>query len=194
MNEFLPIKNNVSRFIQLTEEEQEYFVSLLRISKIKKRQFIVQPEFICEYRSYIVKGAMRAYLADNESKEHTIALAIEDWWIGDISSYIFQEPATFFVEALEDSELIQLSYNNEQLLLENIPKFERYFRIIAQRGIADMQKRMLSNISKSAEKRYEEFSKSYPQFLQRFPQHIIASYLGITKETLSRIRKSVVKK
>jgi CRP-like cAMP-binding protein len=194
MDDFLAVKKNVGRHIQLTEEEEKYFVSLLRITKVKKKQFIVQPEFACKYRSYVLNGIMRAYLVDKEGQEHTIALAIDDWWIADYGSFINQEPATLFVEALEDSVLIQIDYNAELLLLETVPKFERYFRIVTQRAFAFSQKRIMSNLSKSAEERYEEFIEQYPKFAQRLPQYVLASYLGITTQFLSKIRNQRVKK
>jgi len=190
MDEFAPIREYVSRYVKLTPEEEDYFVSLLQIKKVKKKQFVVQPDFICQYRSYVVNGAFRTYLLGNDGEEHTIALAIEDWWVGDLGSYIFQEPATLFIEALEDSTLNRLSYKNEQLLLEQIPKFERFFHAILIRGAVAMQKRMLSSLSKTAEERYDEFEKKYPKFVQRFPQYIIASYLGMTTQFLSKIRNT----
>lgn len=194
MNEFELIIKNVSRFIDLTEEEVAVFTSHLRIIKVKKKQFIVQPEFVCQYRTYVVKGALQAYLVGNDGQEHTIALAMDDWWISDATSYIYQEPATLFVEALEASTLIQISYTNEQALMEQVPKFERFFRIHAQRGGAGVQKRMLWSLSKTAEERYEELARMYPGFLQRFPQYVIASYLGMTTQFLSRIRNQKTKK
>lgn len=188
MNEFLPIIQYVSRHIQLTEEEQKHFVSLLRITKVKKKQFIAQPEFTCKHRSYVVKGAMRAYLVSKEAQEHTIAFAVEDWWISDYTSYINQIPATLFVEALEETILIQIDYNAEQLLMEINPKFERFFRIITQRSFSFLQQRILSNLSKTAEERYEEILLKYPTIANRVPQYTLASYLGFSTEFLSRIR------
>lgn len=194
MNDFSEIKKYVARHIQLTGEEENYFVSLLRITKVKKKQCIVQPEFTCKYRSYVVDGAMRAYLVDNNAQEHTIAFAIEDWWISDYNSYITQEPATLFVEAMEDTILVQIDYNAEQLLMETNPKFERFFRIITQRSFAFLQKRMLSNLCKTAEERYEEFIEKYPSIASRVPQYALASYLGFSTEFLSKIRNKRIKK
>lgn len=193
MSDFKPVTDYVARFIQLTEEEEEYFVSLLRLTHVRKKQFIVQPDFVCQYRSYVVKGALRGYLIGNDGEEHTISIAIEDWWISDFTSFINQEPAILYVEALEDSTLIQLSYSNEQLLLERIPKFERYFRITSQRAGAAIQRRMLSSLSKTAEERYNELAAKYPKFLQRIPQYILASYLGMTTQFLSKIRNQKAK-
>jgi len=190
MNEFHKIKNYVARHIQLTEEEQEYFLSLLKIRKVKKKQFIVQPDFICKYRSYVYSGAMRAYLLDNKIQEHTIAFAIDDWWISDYNSYIFQQPATLFVEALEDTILIQIDYNAEQLLKEIVPKFENFFRIITERAFAFLQQRVLSNLSKTAEERYEEFMQRYAEIVKQVPQYALASYLGMSTEYLSKLRNN----
>ncbi|SEL11039.1 Crp/Fnr family transcriptional regulator [Parapedobacter koreensis] len=189
MNEFAPIISNVSRFIDLTAEETQIFISHLRIVIAKKKQFIVQPGFVCQYRSYVLKGALRTYLLANDGQEHTIALSIEDWWTSDFASYITQEPATLFVEATEDATLIQLSHKDEQELYKLIPKFERFFRLQVERSGVSIQKRMLSSLSKTAEERYDELINRNPQFLQRFPQYVIASYLGMTTQFLSRIRK-----
>ncbi|MBW4360629.1 Crp/Fnr family transcriptional regulator [Flavobacterium taihuense] len=193
MDQFKEIKKYIANYIQLTTEDEEYFISLLRITKVKKKQCIVQPDFTCKYRSYVLKGAMRAYLVDNKAQTHTIAFAIEDWWISDLNSYMNQEPATLFVEALEDSILIQIDYNSEQLLLEKIPKFERFFRILAQRSFAFLQKRMLSNLSKTAEERYDEFIQKYPCIVKRVPQYALASYLGFSTVFLSKIRNKKTK-
>jgi len=194
MNEFETIKKHVARHISLTNEEQEYFLSLLRIIKVRRKQFIVQPEFICKYKSYVCNGAMRAYLLDKNANEHTIALAIEDWWIADYNSYIFQQPATLFVEALEHTTLIQLDYNAEQLLKETIPKFEKFFRIVTERAFAFLQRRMLSMLSLTAEERYDDFMNIYPQIAQRIPQYTLASYLGMSTEYLSKLRNNRVQK
>jgi CRP-like cAMP-binding protein len=188
MDDFLEIKKYVAKYIQLTEEEESYFVSQLRIAKVKKKDFIVRPGYTCKSRSYVLKGAMRAYLVDNKGQSHTIAFAIEDWWISDMNSYLNQEPATLFVEALEDTTLIQFDYISEQRLLETIPKFERFFRIISQRSFAFLQKRMLSNLSKTAEERYDEFMQKYSAIAIRVPQYALASYLGFSTEFLSKIR------
>lgn len=188
MDDFLEIKKYVAKYIQLTAEEESYFVSQLRMTRIKRKEFIVRPGYTCKFRSYVMKGAMRAYLVDNKGQSHTIAFAIEDWWISDMNSYLNQEPATLFVEALEDTTLIQLDCLSEQRLLETIPKFERFFRIISQRSFAFLQKRMLSNLSKTAEERYDEFMQKYSAIAIRVPQYALASYLGFSTEFLSKIR------
>ena len=194
MDEYAKIKSYVARHVLLTEEEQNYFVSLLKIVVVKKKQFIVQPGFTCKYRSYVLQGALRAYLVDNKGQEHTVAFAVEDWWITDYNSYINQEPATLIVEALEDAILIQIDYNAEQLLMETVPKFEKFFRIITQRSFAFLQKRILSNLSKSAAERLYEFTERYPSIANRVPQYALASYLGFSTEFLSKIRNRRIAK
>jgi CRP-like cAMP-binding protein len=194
MEEYLPIIKNVSRYIDLTDEEKAYYVSLLQIKKVRKRQFIVQPDFVSNYRTYILKGSLRAYLIDEKGQDHTVALGIDDWWIADFSSYIYREPATLFVEALEDSTLIQISYDDEQMLFEKVPKFEKFYRMLVQGGYAHLQKRILSNIGLKAADRYESFLAKYPEMAARIPQYALASYLGISHELLSKIRNKRVKK
>lgn len=188
MNDFSPILEYIARYVQLNEDEIARFSSFLKITKVKKRQFIVQPGFVCKHKSYVVNGAFRAYLVDNEGKEHTQAFAIEDWWISDYSSLIYQEPATLFVEALEDSILIQIEFKDEQNFLKEIPKLEKFERIITQRSLAFQQKRLLSNFTKTAEERYDEFMSKYSAIAKRVPQYALASYLGFSTEYLSKIR------
>lgn len=188
MTELEAVSIYITRYIQMTDEEAQYLMSLLRVTRVRRKQCIVQPEFICKYRSYVFSGAMRAYLVDDRGVEHTIAFAIEDWWISDYSSYIFQRPATLFVEAIEESVLVQLDYNAEQLLLETYPRFEKFFRIITQRSFAFLQQRMLASLSMTAEQRYEYFMAKYAPIALRVPQYALASYLGMTTEYLSRLR------
>ena len=145
------ITSYIDKFVKLTEEEKELFSSCFKEVKIKKRQFIVQPNFIAKHRQYVLKGAFRAYVVADEGQEHTITFAIDDWWITDYNSYIFQQPATMFVVALEDSIILQLDYEKEQELKLQNHKFETFFRIMAERGLAAQQRRIISNLTQTAE-------------------------------------------
>lgn len=189
MDDVSPLVNYVTKELPLTKTEEAFFASLLRIKKVKRKQFLDQPGFVSRYRNYVVKGALRAYIIGDDGQEHTISLAVEGGFIGDHGSFLSQEPATLYVEAVEHSEVIQMSYENEQQLLETVPKFHSYFRVKTLQVAVNIQKRVLSNISQSAEKRYEAFAKEYPQLLLRFPLYMIASYLGMTREFLSKIRR-----
>lgn len=188
------ITSYIDKFVKLTEEEKKLFSSCFKEEKIKKRQFIVQPNFIAKHRQYVLKGAFRAYVVADEGQEHTITFAIDDWWITDYNSYIFQQPATMFVVALEDSIILQLDYEKEQELKLQNHKFETFFRIMAERGLAAQQRRIISILTQTAEERYENFLNKYPQIVQRVPQYALASYLGMTTEFLSRIRNKRVSK
>lgn len=178
----------LKRTINVTDEEAETFSAAFREVKIKKRQFIVQPNFIVKNRNYVLKGAFRAYVVNDNGQDSTIAFAIEDWWITDYNSYILQVPATMFVVALEDSVILEISYEKEQALKQQNHKFETFFRIRAERTAAFMQQRIISNLTQTAEERYEQFISKYPHIVQRVPQYALASYLGMTTEFLSRIR------
>jgi len=178
----------INRSVSLTEAEALSFSEAFREVKIKKRQFIVQPDFVVKNRNYVVKGAFRAYVVDDKGQDSTIAFAIEDWWITDYNSYILQQPATMFVVALEDSIIIQIPFEKEQALKQMNHQFETFFRIRAERTAAFMQQRIIANLTLTAEQRYENFIQKYPQIVQRVPQYALASYLGMTTEFLSRIR------
>lgn len=178
----------IKKSVSLTDEEAEIFAAAFREVKIKKRQFIVQPNFIVKNRNYVLNGAFRAYVVDDNGQDSTIAFAIEDWWITDYNSYILQKPATMFVVALEDSTILEISYEKEEQLKKDNHKFETFFRIRAERTAAFMQQRIISNLTQTAEERFESFVQKYPLIVQRVPQYALASYLGMTTEFLSRIR------
>ena len=131
---------------------------------------------------------MRTYFIDSGGQEHIVQFAIEGWWISDLQSFIMQVPATFHVQAIEDCDLLELPFENLEILYERIPKMERYFRIITQRAFVSFQQRIVQNISMTAEERYMAFRGKYPQIELRIPQRLIASYLGISAEFLSKIK------
>lgn len=183
-----PLHHFLSKFEILNETEIEYFCSFFKTIHVKKRQYIVQPNFVARSRYYVQQGALRSFVTGEEGSEHTISFAIEDWWITDYNSYIFQQPATMFVVAVEDSILLQIDFESEQQLKKENHRFDTVFRIMAERGLAFYQRRLIDNLTLSAEERYTHFSLKYPHIVQRFPQYAIASYLNMTTEFLSKIR------
>jgi CRP-like cAMP-binding protein len=183
-----------NRFIELSEADRIKIQDSFKEVKVKKRQFIVQPNFVATHRNYVVHGAFRSYVVADEGQEHTIAFAIDDWWITDYNSYIFQKPATMFVVALEDSIIMQIDFEKEKELKASDKKFETFFRIIAERGLAFYQRRLISNLTQTAEERYNEFELKYPLISQRVPQYALASFLGMTTEYLSKLRNHRAKK
>ncbi|WP_245593060.1 Crp/Fnr family transcriptional regulator [Crocinitomix catalasitica] len=188
------ILNNIKRYVPLNEEDEQQFISIVRTTKIKRRQFIVQPNFTCSHQTYVLKGAFRSYFVNDEGMEYTIQFAIEDWFISDFNSYVNQSPASLFVEALEDSTVQQIAYEDVESLCDKNPKFERFFRLVAQKSFTFSQRRVLSNLGKSAEERYLEFFNLYPSIIQRVPQYALASYLGMSPEFLSKVRKRLTTK
>jgi len=182
------IASYVDKFVRLTKKEKIEFASRFKETRIKKRQFIVQPDFVPKCRYFVIKGVLRAYVVGDEGKDHTIQFAIEDWWISDYDSYIHQQPASMFVVALEDCILLQISFEDEETLKALNHKFETFFRYKAELATAFMQRRIITNLTKSAKERFDDFIKSHPTLVQRVPQYALASYLGITTQFLSKIR------
>jgi len=185
---------NISKYIQLTQEERDYFTSAIQIKRLRKKQYLVQEGDVCRYESFVNKGCLRTYHVDEKGQEHIAQFAIEGWWISDMYSFLTVTPARFNVDALEDSELLCLDKPSVEELYIQVPKSERFFRIILQNAFIAHQQRIIANMSKTAEERYLDFINHYPKVEQRVPQHQIASYLGITPESLSRIRRQLTEK
>ena len=190
----LAIIQHIERIVPLTEEERIAFSGIVEERRVKKRAFIVQPGFVCKHQSHVVKGAFRSHFISPNGDENTIAIAIEDWWISDFYSYTSQTPASLYVEALEDSIIQQIPYDKVEEICNEYPRFERFFRLVAQKAFAYSQRRALSNIGKSAEERYLEYAEMYPQIILRVPQYVLASYLGMSPEFLSKIRAKLASK
>ncbi|EMS34359.1 cAMP-binding protein [Mariniradius saccharolyticus AK6] len=180
---------SIEKEIKLSETDKELIVSLVRERKIKKGQFLSHEGAISRCTNFVIEGSIRTYFIDLNGQEHIVQFAIEGWWISDLNSFIMQVPATFNVQAIEDSTVLELAYENLELLYEKIPKLERYFRILTQRAFVAFQQRIIQNISMTAEDRYLSFVKKYPKIEVRIPQRLVASYLGISPEFLSKIKK-----
>jgi CRP-like cAMP-binding protein len=182
------ILKNVSRHITLTPEEAQYFTSILQKRSLRKRQYLLQAGDISRYECFVNKGCLRTYHVDDKGQEHIVQFAFEEWWTGEMYSFLTGQPSSYNIDALEDSELLLIEQSQWEQLFIEIPKFERLFRMLLQNAFISMQRRITDNMSLTAEERYIKFSKQYPQFEQRLPLRQIASYLGITPESLSRIR------
>ena len=188
------VLQNISKHISLNKEETDYFVSLLRFKKLGKKEIVLQEGQLCKDISFVHAGTLRAYYIDKAGKESTIMFAVTDWWITDIYCFINQRPAMLNVEAIQDSSIFQLQKTDLDTLYTNVPKFERFFRIIIQNAYIREQLRVIENLSLTAEERYHNFLAKYPQVVQQVTQKQIASYLGITPEFLSIIRANKGKK
>lgn len=191
---FTAILKNISKHIQLNEDETAHFTSLLRYKEIKKKDYLLKQGQECRYISYVNEGALRAFHLDKDDKDSTIMFAVRDWWVTDMYCFIMRKPAMQNIVAIEDSNVWQLLRNDLEKLYEEIPKFERFFRIIMQNSYIREQVRVLESLSLSAEERYTIFMNKYPQLMPHVTQKQIASYLGITPEFLSAVRKKIARK
>lgn len=176
--------------VALSADEEEQIKNYLTPKKLRKRQYLLQDGDVCKTIAFVEKGLLRAYTAD-DTTEHVIQFALEGWTISDLYSFLTGEPATYNIEALEDSELILINKSAHEELLQKQPKYETYIRLVVTNAYVALQRRLTSTISQTVEDRYLNFTQMYPDIVQRVPQHMIASYMGLTPETLSRVRKKI---
>ncbi|MDC6365724.1 MULTISPECIES: Crp/Fnr family transcriptional regulator [Flavobacteriaceae] len=179
---------HLSRYIQLNEKDVESISRHTIIKEYGKGDFLVESGKVCQYENYILEGCTYTYLLDADGKTHVLRFAIEDWWATDLGSFINQEPANFNVKCLKKTVVIQFSYDALEQLYALVPPLERFFRIATQKAFAHGQKRVAQNLSLQARDRYQLFLKQYPKIGQTVPDYLIASYLGVTKQFLSKIR------
>jgi len=188
---FDSILQNVAKHIQLDKTEADFFISLLQHKTLKRKEYLLIQGDICRTENFIMKGCLRTYTIDTNGFEHIVMFGIEDWWVGDLSSFLTQTPAAYFIDALEDTDILQISKDNLDKLYERVPKFERFFRLILQNAFIAQQNRINQNLSKTAEQRYLDFINKYPQLEQRISQKQVSAYLGITPVFLSMLRRKL---
>jgi CRP-like cAMP-binding protein len=185
------ILQNVSRHIYLDNAETDFFISLLRHKILKRKDYLLKEGELCKTENFILKGCVRTYTIDDKGFEHILMFGIEDWWVGDLYSFLTKTPATYNIEALEDTEILQISKADLDKLYERIPKFERFFRLIIQNAFIALQRRINQNLSFTAEEKYLDFIKRYPELEQRISQKQVSAYLGITPVFLSMLRRKL---
>jgi len=186
-----PFLDYIRQYVDLTDDEETVLLSKVKVRKFLKGHYVVQNGDVCKYENFVLSGCLKAYYIDNEGQEHILMFAIENWWIADLGSFISQTSADLNVQCLENCELVQIHYNDLQQLYLDIPRLERFFRIIIQKAFVAAQKRIINNFTLPAMERYLQFRDRYPTIEQRVPQYMVASYLGITKEFLSKIRSQL---
>jgi len=188
---FKLIDENVSQFVDFTEDELTIFNSFLVLRKVPRRFFIIRPGDICNVEIFLVSGCIRKYYISPNGTETTLSLDVENSWISDYESYDNLAPSRLYFETLEQSVFLELSMQSKEKLLKEIPKFERIFRLMLRNQIALMQERLISTLSTSAKEKYLNFIEQFPNLANRVPQHYIASYLGVSAEFLSKVRKKL---
>lgn len=186
--------NHIANYISLTEKEQKLLLSKTETVEYKAKTILLNAGEICKYSYFVNSGLLRSFNINDNIVEHVLHFACEGWWIGDMYSLLSQKPGNLFIEVLEDSEVVLLSKENQQLLYHEIPKLERFFRILTENSLVAHQERLMDNLSLSAEERFEKFFKRYPTLIQRVPQKQIASYIGVTPEFFSKMKSKLLRK
>ncbi|WP_158847359.1 Crp/Fnr family transcriptional regulator [Algibacter sp. L1A34] len=186
-----PLLDYIKSLIDLTPKEEAFLESKVTYRKYLKGQYVIQQGDICKYECFVISGCTKTFYLDQEGQEHMVMFAIENWWTADMGSFISQTPADYNVQCLENTELILFAYDELEELYAEIPKLERLFRQIVERAFVASQKRIVRNFSLTAKERYLYFKSQYTQIEERIPQYLVASFLGITKEFLSKIKSQL---
>lgn len=182
------------RSTHLTEEEYAFMQNLVLHKNFRKGEFLLREGEVAKYGAFVATGCLRSFTVDNKGKEHIVQFAPEDWWIGNNESIRTGAPSAYFIDAIEDSDVLLLDRASFQKIMENIPAFASLFQAGIQKHASAKDERIIASLSASAEERYIDFLQKYPSIAQRVPQHMLASYLGVSPETLSRIRKQLSRK
>lgn len=182
---------HISRYISINDADKANITTSFTSKKLNKKEVLLRNGETCKTENFIVKGCLRTYTIDENGFEHILMFGIEDWWVGDLYSFLTNTPSQYVIDALEDTELLQISRPNLEKLYKSVPALERFFRLLIQNAYIAQQQRVNQNLSQTAEQRYLAFVAKYPEHLQRIPQKHIASYLGITPVFLSMLRKKL---
>ncbi|MCZ8197086.1 MAG: Crp/Fnr family transcriptional regulator [Flavobacterium sp.] len=179
---------------KLTESDISLLSDVFHLKKLRKHQYLIQSGDVCKIAAFVVKGALKKYSIDTTGKENILELYIENWWAGDKESFMIGTPTPYYIDAYEDTELLVITKENFTNKLSKLHFISELNSVLTERNSFQLIKRLHSSQTLIAEQKLEELQNTYPEFFLRFPQHIIASYLGMTKETFSRIRNSSLKK
>jgi CRP-like cAMP-binding protein len=185
------LRKNIEQYIPITDAEFELFAGYFKPTQLKKKTFLLREGEVCKYEAFVTRGCFRIFYLDEKGFAQILYFAVEGWWATDIDSFINQRPSILNIEALEDCEVLLINKPNKDILYETLPKVEKMFRIMNQKSLVAFQRRVISSLGKTADKRYLEFIEKYPELEQRLNQQQLAAYLGISHEFLSKIRKKL---
>lgn len=188
------LRKHIQKRIELSNGEFSKCLSFFTPKRVRKKQFLLQEGDVCRQIAFVTSGLLRVYTVDHKGEEHITQFAVEDWWASDLYSFLSGTPSKENIDALEDSEVLLIDRASRDAMLEAVPKMERFFRLLMEANLVATRKRIISLISDTAEQRYLAFLKTYPNLVERVPLNQIASYLGITPQSLSRIRKELAYK
>jgi CRP/FNR family transcriptional regulator, anaerobic regulatory protein len=184
---------NIKRLVNLSDKDFSVLLGSLKLVKIKRKQLLIHEGQVAKEVAFVLKGCLRSYTIDQNGFEHILQFAPKDWWITDMYSFISQKEAFLTVDAINDSEVLLLKRENQLKLFEEIPSLERYFRILTENALVNSRKRLMENLSLTAAERYNNFCKTYPSLINEIPQKLVASYIGVTPEFLSKLKRIQLK-
>lgn len=185
--------NNISRHIILSEKDRKTIASRFTLREIKKKDFLLKEGHVAKDVAFVLSGCLRSYSVDENGFEHILQFAPSDWWITDMYSFISQKKAYLNIEVINSGEVALLSRHNQLQLFDEVPSLERYFRIITENALVSSRQRLIDNLSLTARQRYEQFCITYPTMVNDIPQKLIAAYIGVTPEFLSKMRSELLK-
>jgi CRP-like cAMP-binding protein len=188
---FKVLLTHIQNKVDLTREEKVELQSFFVFKKLRKKQYLLQEGETCKYISFVRKGLLKSYFLDEKGGEHINLFAFEGWWISDFNSFINQEKAVLNIDAIEETELLMINRDDYEKLMVKIPAMERYFRILYQNSLVTKDNRLIVSSGFTAEEKYSQLIKNDPEIIKRVPHNLIASYLGLAPETVSRIRKKI---
>lgn len=188
------ILQNIAKHVSLTSEEEALFLSKTETKFVKAKTILLSSGEVSKETYFVNSGILRSFNINDNIIEHVLHFACEGWWIGDMYSYISEKPGNLFIEVIEDAEITTISKENHQELYHQIPKLERFFRILAENSLVSHQERLMNNLSLTAEERFEKFCTKYPSLIQKVPQKHIASYIGVTPEFFSKMKSRLLRK
>lgn len=185
---------HIEEKVSLTATDKEMISPFFIRKRLRKKQYLLQEGEVCKYLSFVAKGLVRTYNVDEKGDEHMSVFGWEGWWISDFNSFLSVVPAMFYIDAIEDSEVLMISRSDYDTLTLQVPIMDRYFRILYQNSLVTKERRLMSSITHSAEQKYIQLLNSNPEIINKIPQNMVASYLGIAPETLSRIKRNLTYK
>lgn len=183
--------SHIKRYVELNEQDIRIIESYMEPLELKKREFLLKEGEVSRCNYFVESGCLRMFYNNDKMVEQTTQFALETWWLSDYFSFSKQQPSEYFIQAVEKSIVVAIDFQRQEQLFAEVPQMERYFRIMMQRALAASQLRVKLIYQLSKEEMYKHFSTSFPQFLQRVPQYMLASYLGLTPEYLSELRKKI---
>lgn len=189
-----PLQKHIKKHTQISDENLEKFSNAFTLQKVVKKEFLLKEGEICQFEGFVTGGCFKVFHSDQDGTEHTLYFAIEDWWVADVDSFTNSKPSQLNIQALENSEVLLISKQNKEKLYQEIPEIEKLFRIMSQKNLVALQRRMIDNLSKTADQRYLDFFAKYPKITQRLTNIQIAAYLGVSPEFVSKIRRKITKK